>query len=223
MFIFVVMRNFWRIFYKVFSFFVFSFFSCNFDIASKFFLPLEDAIKLEMSGYEYLGDNKFKTYLHSKNYFESIKNINGYSYYFILNKTTKSVVMQIKLYSKIAGLLDYKFGFIFDFGFKFDFLNVIPPNAFEFQTKKFFKKQVSLGNDLNIKNDKQISTYNFNLKHIEEINREFEIRNHKDDLNSSTSELMYFIGNSEYSVLREAYIVFYYYVFKAIERFLKQE
>ncbi|ETZ17802.1 hypothetical protein BDCR2A_01274 [Borrelia duttonii CR2A] len=161
--------------------------------------------------------------MHSKNYFESVKDINGYSYYFILDKTTKSIVMEIILFSRIAVLLDYKFGFIFNFGFNFDFLNVISPNVFEFQVKKLFKKKISLGlgNDFDIKNDRQISTYNFNLRHIEEINREFENRNHKDDLNSSTSELMYFVGSSEYSVLRETYIVLYYYVFKAIERFMQ--
>ncbi|AHH07272.1 Hypothetical protein BCD_1206 (plasmid) [Borrelia crocidurae DOU] len=209
--------------YKFFLSFIFIFFSCNFDVSSKFFTPLEDAIKLEISRYESLGNNKFKTYLHSKNYFESVKDINGYSYYFILDKTTKSIVMEIILFSRVAVLLDYKFGFIFNFGFNFDFLNVISPNIFEFQVKKLFKKKVSLGlgNDLDIKNDRQISTYNFNLRYVEEINREFENRNHKDDLNSSTSELMYFVGSSEYSVLRETYIVLYYYVFKAIERFMQ--
>ncbi|UPA09973.1 hypothetical protein bhYOR_001293 (plasmid) [Borrelia nietonii YOR] len=211
-----------KIVYKIFLPFIFIFCSCNFDTASKFFLSLEKAIKLEISGYECLGRNKFKTYVHYKKYFDSVKDINGYSYYFILDKDMKSIVMQIILYSKVAGLLDYKFGFIFDFGFKFDFFNVVSPDSFEFQVKKIFKRETALNSDLDIDKNVQVSAYTFSLEHIKKINREFEIKNHENDINSSTGELMYFVGSSKYSTLREAYIVLYYYVFKAIERFMQQ-
>ncbi|ASJ27647.1 putative lipoprotein (plasmid) [Borrelia turicatae 91E135] len=209
-----------KVVYKIVLLCIFIFCSCNFDTASRFFLPLEESIKLEIAGYEYLGGNKFRTRVHSKEYFDSVKDINGYSYYFILDKDTQNIEMQVILYSKVAGLLDYKFGFIFDFGFKFDFFNAIPPNSFEFQVKKIFKREIVLKSELDIANNSQFSTYTFSLEHIKKINREFEIRNHEDDINSSTSELMYFVGSSKYSTLREAYIVFYYYVFKAIERFM---
>ncbi|UPA07280.1 hypothetical protein baBA2_000905 (plasmid) [Borrelia anserina] len=207
---------------KIFLPFIFIFYSCNFDNVSRFAIPLEDAIELEISGYEYLGDNKFKTYVHYKNYFDSVKDIDGYSYYFILDKNIESIVMQIILYSKVAGLLDYKFGFLFDFGLKFDFFNVILPDAFEFQVKEIVKSGIALNSDFCIENNKQVTTDTFNLGHIKEINREFELRNHKDDVNSSTSELIYFTGSCKYSTLREAYIVLYYYVFKSIERFMQQ-
>ncbi|AHH13089.1 Hypothetical protein BHO_0016400 (plasmid) [Borrelia hermsii YBT] len=211
-----------KIVYKIFFSFIFIFCSCNFDTASKFFIPLEEAIKLEISGYEYLGRNKFKTYVHSKKYFDSVKDINGYSYYFILDKDMKSIVMQILLYSKVAGLLDYKFGFVFDFGFKFDFFNAALPDSFEFQVKKVFKKETALNSNIDIDRNMQVSTHTFSLEHIKKINREFEIKNHENDINSSTGELMYLVGSPKYSTLREAYIVLYYYVFKAIERFMQQ-
>lgn len=215
-------EEFLRVVYKICLTLVFIFYSCNFNTASRFCLSLEEAIKLEIAGYEFLGGGKFKTRVHSKDYFNSVKDINGYSYYFILDKDMKNIVMQITLYSEVASLLDYRFGFIFDFGFRFDFFNAISPNSFEFQVKKFFKRIISLNKDLDIDNNRQVSTYTFSIEHIRDINREFEIRNHEEDINSSTSELMYFVGSSKYATLRETYIVLYYYVFKSIERFMQQ-
>ncbi|AYE37043.1 hypothetical protein DB313_05835 (plasmid) [Borrelia turcica IST7] len=200
---------------------IFIFCSCNFDGVSKFILPLEDAIGLEISGYERLSDNKFRTRVHVKNYFDSIKDVNGYSYYFILDKLEGRVIMQIKLCSKIASLLDYKFGFIFDFGFKLSFLN-INSDSFEFKVEEILQREDYTIDTFGVGDSKLVSTHTFSLKQIREINREFEAKNYVSDINSNTSELMYFVGGTEYSALKEAYIVLYYYVFKAIERFMQE-
>ncbi|WP_445436262.1 hypothetical protein [Candidatus Borreliella tachyglossi] len=205
---------------KFFLSLLFVLYSCNFDGASKYFLSLEEAITLEIAGYEYLGGNKVKTRVHTKNYFDSVKDINSYSYNFILDKAENRVVMQIILCSKIASLLDYKSGFIFDFGFKLSFLNV-SFDSFEFKVKEIFKREVALKPHVDMGDNRLESAYTLSLDHIREINHEFEVRNHRDDINSSTSELMYFMGTSESSVLKESYIVLYYYVFKAIERFMQ--
>ncbi|QMU99745.1 hypothetical protein F0310_04855 (plasmid) [Borrelia sp. A-FGy1] len=194
--------------------------SCNFEVTSKFIMSLEDAIELEISGYESFSNNKIKTRVHFKNYFDSVKDINGYSYYFILDKAKDRVIMQIRLYSKMVSLLDYKFGFIFDFGFKLSFLN-IHSGSFDFKVEEILKSKSYIRDNFDLEDINLESSYAFSLKQIREINHEFEVRNHISDINSSTSDIMYFVGGSKYSVLKESYIVLYYYVFKAIERFMQ--
>ncbi|WKC58602.1 hypothetical protein [Borrelia sp. P9F1] len=184
-------------------------------------MPLKDAIDLEISGYERLGDNKVRTRVHVKNYFDSVKDINAYSCYFVLDKREDRVSMRLTLCSKIANLLDYKFGFIFNFGFKLDFLNV-NSDSFDFKVENILKRDPKTGDIFDPIDTKLVSSYTFSLDQIKEINREFETRNYYSDINSSTSELMYFVGDPEYYTMKEAHIVLYYYVFKAIERYMQE-
>ncbi|UGQ17774.1 hypothetical protein [Borrelia sp. RT1S] len=184
-------------------------------------MSLEDAVGLEISGYEHIGGNKFKTRVHVKNYFDSVKDINGYSYYFVLDKREGSVSMQLTLCSKIASLLDYKFGILFNLGFKLSFVNV-NSDSFEFKVEKILKSNQNTGNVFDMGDAMLTTSHAFSLDQIRAINREFETRNYNNDINSSTSELMYFVGDPEYYAMKEAYIVLYYYVFKAIEKYMQE-
>nr|WKT13852.1 hypothetical protein LKV13_04375 [Borrelia sp. BU AG58] len=207
--------------YKKFLYLFFIICSCDFAGVSSFMLSLEDAVELEILGYKRLNDNMVKTRVHVKNYSNSVKDISGYSYYFILNERESRVSMQIMLCSKIASLLDYKFGFVFDFGFKLNFLNA-NSYSFEFKVEEIFKEDKNTIGTFDVVGASLASTYTFSLDQIREINREFETKNYNNDINSSTSELMYFVGNPEYHIMKEAYIVLYYYVFKAIEKYMRE-
>ncbi|WP_424632728.1 hypothetical protein [Borreliella lusitaniae] len=57
-------------------------FSCNISASSIFIKSLDEAIKIEIGLYESLGNGKFKTGIHTKDYFDSIKDISYYSYFF---------------------------------------------------------------------------------------------------------------------------------------------
>ncbi|MBB6208424.1 hypothetical protein [Borreliella lanei] len=200
----------------IFSFIVFLF-SCNTSISSIFIRPLDEVIKIEIDLYESLGDGKFKTGIHTKNYFDSIKDINYYSYFFILDKFSNNIIMKLALSSKKASLLTYDFGIFFDRKFKLKIANLNEP---EFSAIDSFNKKNSFKNSIN-SNIQNFATIIFNLDDIKAINRNFELKNDVEDLNSSTNEFIYFLDSSENFGLKESYITVYYYVLKAIEKFLQ--
>ncbi|MBB6031975.1 hypothetical protein HNR35_000978 [Borreliella spielmanii] len=198
--------------------FILFLFSCNISASSIFIKSLDEAIKIEISLYESLGNGKFKTGIHTKEYFNSIKDINYYSYFFILDKFNNNIVMKLALNSKKASLLTYNFGIIFDNKFKLTISN-LNSNEPEFNViNSFNKKNVEKNINSNIQN---VATIIFNLDDIKAINRDFELKNYIDDLNSATNEFIYFLDTSKNFDLRESYINVYYYVFKAIEKFLQ--
>ncbi|ACN53235.1 hypothetical protein QIA25_00040 (plasmid) [Borreliella spielmanii] len=198
--------------------FILFLFSCNISASSIFIKSLDEAIKIEISLYESLGNGKFKTGIHTKEYFNSIKDINYYSYFFILDKFNNNIVMKLALNSKKASLLTYNFGIIFDNKFKLSISN-LNSNEPEFNViNSFNKKNVEKNINSNIQN---VATIIFNLDDIKAINRDFELKNYIDDLNSATNEFIYFFDTSKNFDLRESYINAYYYVFKAIEKFLQ--
>lgn len=198
--------------------FILFLFSCNISASSIFIKSLDEAIKIEISLYESLGNGKFKTGIHTKEYFNSIKDINYYSYFFILDKFNNNIVMKLALNSKKASLLTYNFGIIFDNKFKLTISN-LNSNEPEFNViNSFNKKNVEKNINSNIQN---VATIIFNFDDIKAINRDFELKNYIDDLNSATNEFIYFLDTSKNFDLRESYINVYYYVFKAIEKFLQ--
>ncbi|WNY60619.1 hypothetical protein QIA03_03820 (plasmid) [Borreliella bissettiae] len=202
----------------IFPFIIFLF-SCNISIFSIFIKPLDEAIKIELGLYESLGNGKFKTGIHTKNYFNSIKDISYYSYFFVLDKLSNNIVMKLALISKKASLLTYDFGIFFDCKFKLTISN-LNSNDFEFNGINSFDKKNSFKNNIN-SNIQNFVTIVFNLDDIKAINRDFELKNDAEDLNSSTNEFIYFLDSSKNLGLRESYITVYYYVLKAIEKFLQ--
>ncbi len=194
-------------------------FSCNISVSSIFIRPLDEVIKSEIALYESLGDGKFKTGIHAKNYFDSIKDISYYSYFFILDKFSNNITMKLTLSSKKANLLTYDFGIFFDRKFKLEIVN-LNSNEPEFSGIDSFDKKISFKNRIN-GNIQNFDTIIFNLDDIRAINREFELKNNIEDLNSSTNEFIYFLDSSKNLDLRESYITVYYYVLKAIEKFLQ--
>lgn len=202
----------------IFPFIIFLF-SCNISGSSIFIRPLDEAIKIEIGLYESLGDGKFKTGIHTKNYFDSIKDINYYSYFFILDKFSNDIIMKLALSSKKVNLLTYDFGIFFDRKFKLTISN-LNSNELEFSTIDSFDKKNSFKNSINV-NIKNFATIIFNLDDIKAINRDFELKNDIEDLNSSTNEFIYFLDSSKNFDLRESYITVHYYVLKAIEKFLQ--
>ncbi|AEL19015.1 hypothetical protein [Borreliella bissettiae] len=194
-------------------------FSCNISISSIFIKPLDEVIKIELGLYESLGNGKFKTGIHTKNYFNSIKDISYYSYFFILDKLSNNIVMKLALSSKKASVLTYDFGIFFDRKFKLTISN-LNSNDSEFNGINSFDKKNSFKNNIN-SNIQNFVTIVFNLDDIKAINRDFELKNDAVDLNSSTNEFIYFLDSSKNLGLRESYITVYYYVLKAIERFLQ--
>lgn len=194
-------------------------FSCNISVSSIFIRPLDEVIKSEIALYESLGDGKFKTGIHAKNYFDSIKDISYYSYFFILDKFSNNITMKLTLSSKKANLLTYDFGIFFDRKFKLEIVN-LNSNEPEFSGIDSFDKKISFKNRIN-GNIQNFATIIFNLDDIRAINREFELKNNIEDLNSSTNEFIYFLDSSKNLDLRESYITVYYYVLKAIEKFLQ--
>ncbi|WNY65404.1 hypothetical protein [Borreliella carolinensis] len=194
-------------------------FSCNISISSIFIKPLDEAIKIELGLYESLGNGKFKTGIHTKNYFDSIKDISYYSYFFVLDKLNKNIVMKLAVSSKKASLLTYDFGIFFDRKFKLTISN-LNSNDLEFNGINSFDKKNSFKNNINT-NVQNFVTIVFNLDDIKAINRDFELKNDAEDLNSSTNEFIYFIDSSKNLGLRESYITVYYYVLKTIEKFLQ--
>ncbi|MCD2374270.1 hypothetical protein LRB48_03815 [Borreliella burgdorferi] len=202
----------------IFPFIIFLF-SCNISVSSIFIRPLDEVIKSEIALYESLGDGKFKTGIHAKNYFDSIKDISYYSYFFILDKFSNNITMKLTLSSKKANLLTYDFGIFFDRKFKLEIVN-LNSNEPEFSGIDSFDKKISFKNRIN-GNIQNFATIIFNLDDIRAINREFELKNDIEDLNSSTNEFIYFLDSSKNLDLRESYITVYYYVLKAIEKFLQ--
>ncbi|PRQ92082.1 hypothetical protein CV643_05375 [Borreliella burgdorferi] len=202
----------------IFSVIIFLF-SCNTSVSSIFIRPLDEVIKIEIDLYESLGDGKFKTGTHTKNYFNSIKDINYYSYFFILDKFSNNIIMKLALSSKKASPVTYDFGIFFDRKFKLTISN-LNSNEPEFSGINSFYKKISFKNSIN-NNIQNFTTIIFNLDDIKSINRDFELKNDIEDLNSSTNEFMYFLDSSKNFDLRESYITVYYYVLKAIEKFLQ--
>ncbi|APS99049.1 hypothetical protein Bmayo_06220 (plasmid) [Borreliella mayonii] len=202
----------------IFTFIVFLF-SCNISVPSIFIRSLDEAIKIEIGLYEPLGNGKFKTGIHTKDYFDSIKDISYYSYFFILDKFSNNIIMKLALSSKKASLLTYDFGIFFDHKFKLTISN-LNSNEPEFNVINSFNKKITLKNSIN-SNIQNFATIIFNLDDIKAINRDFEVKNYVEDLNSSTNEFIYFFDSSENFDLRESYITIYYYVLKAIEKFLQ--
>ncbi|MGF7102100.1 hypothetical protein [Borreliella kurtenbachii] len=202
----------------IFPFIIFLF-SCNISVSSIFIRPLDEVIKIELGLYESLGNGKFKTCIHTKNYFNSIKDISYYSYFFILDKLSNNIVMKLALISKKASLLTYDFGIFFDRKFKLTISN-LNSNDPEFNVIDSFDKKNSFKNSIN-SNVQNFVTIVFNLDDIKAINRDFELKNDAEDLNSSTNEFIYFFDSSKNFGLRESYITVYYYVLKAIEKFLQ--
>ncbi|WNY66317.1 hypothetical protein QIA45_04310 (plasmid) [Borreliella andersonii] len=202
----------------IFPFIIFLF-SCNISVSSIFIRPLDEVIKIEIGLYESLGDGKFKTGIHTKNYFNSIKDISYYSYFFILDKFSNDIIMKLALSSKKVNLLTYDFGIFFDRKFKLTISNV-NSNELEFSTIDSFDKENSFKNSINV-NIKNFATIIFNLDDIKAINRDFELKSDIEDLNSSTNEFIYFLDSSKNFDLRESYITVHYYVLKAIEKFLQ--
>ncbi|WKC80268.1 hypothetical protein [Borreliella tanukii] len=199
--------------------FILFLFSCNISVSSIFIKPLDEAIKIEIGLYESLGNGKFKTGIHTKNYFDSIKDISYYSYFFILDKFSNNIVMKLVLISKKASLLTYDFGIFFDHKFKLTISN-LNSNESEFNIINSLNKKIVLKNNIN-SNILNVVTIILNLDDIKAINRNFELKNYIDDLNSTTNEFIYFFNSSKNFDLKESYITVYYYVFKAIEKFLQ--
>ncbi|WP_301409510.1 hypothetical protein [Borreliella tanukii] len=202
----------------LFTFIIFLF-SCNISVSSIFIKPLDEAIKIEIGLYESLGNGKFKTGIHTKDYFDSIKDISYYSYFFILDKFSNNIVMKLVLISKKASLLTYDFGIFFDHKFKLTISN-LNSNESEFNIINSLNKKIVSSNDIN-SNILNVATIILNLDDIKAINRDFELKNYIDDLNSTTNEFIYFFNSSKNFDLKESYITVYYYVFKAIEKFLQ--
>lgn len=202
----------------IFAFILFLF-SCNISASSIFIRPLDEAIKIEIGLYESLGNGKFKTGIHTKDYFNSIKDISYYSYFFILDKFSNNIVMKLALSSKKVSLLTYDFGIFFDHKFKLTISN-LNSNESEFNVINSFNKKIALKNNIN-SNIQNVITIILNLDDIKAINRDFELKNYIDDLNSTTNEFIYFLDSSKNFDLRESYITIYYYVLKAIEKFLQ--
>lgn len=198
---------------------LFFLFSCNISASSIFIRPLYEAIKIEIGLYESLGNGKFKTGIHTKDYFNSIKDISYYSYFFILDKFSNNIVMKLALSSKKASLLTYDFGIFFDHKFKLTISN-LNSNESESNVINSFNKKIALKNNIN-SNIQNVITIILNLDDIKAINRDFELKNYIDDLNSTTNEFIYFLDSSKNFDLRESYITIYYYVLKAIEKFLQ--
>ncbi|WKC79346.1 hypothetical protein [Borreliella tanukii] len=199
--------------------FILFLFSCNISVSSIFIKPLDEAIKIEIGLYESLGNGKFKTGIHTKDYFDSIKDISYYSYFFILDKFSNNIVMKLVLISKKASLLTYDFGIFFDHKFKLTISN-LNSNESEFNIINSLNKKIVLKNNIN-SNILNVVTIILNLDDIKAINRNFELKNYIDDLNSTTNEFIYFFNSSKNFDLKESYITVYYYVFKAIEKFLQ--
>ncbi|WP_151074413.1 hypothetical protein [Borreliella turdi] len=204
------------IFFLPFSLFLFS---CNISASSIFIRSLDEAIKIEISLYKSLGNGKFKTGIHTKDYFNSIKDISYYSYFFILDRFSNNIVMKLVLGSKKASLLTYDFGVFFDHKFKLEIVN-LNSNEPEFNAISSFNNKIALKNNIN-NNIQNVVTIVFNFNDIKAINREFELKNYIDDLNSATNEFIYFLDSSKNFYLKESYISVYYYVLKAIEKFLQ--
>ncbi|WPM06329.1 hypothetical protein QIA41_04310 (plasmid) [Borreliella sinica] len=198
--------------------FVIFLFSCNISASSIFIKSLDEAIKTEIGLYESLGNGKFKTGTHFKDYFNSIKDISYYSYFFILDKFSNNIVMKLALSSKKVSLLTYDFVIFFDHKFKLKIFN-LNSNESEFNIANSFNKKISFKN--NSDNILNIVTIVFNLDDIKAINRNFELKNYIEDLNSATNEFIYFFDSSKNFNLKESYITIYYYVLKAIEKFLQ--
>ncbi|MBB6213743.1 hypothetical protein QIA17_00040 (plasmid) [Borreliella californiensis] len=194
-------------------------FSCNIGVSSIFIRPLDEVMKSELGLYESLGNGKFKTGIHTKNYFDSIKDISYYSYFFILDKFSNNITMKLALISKKVSLLTYDFGIFFDRKFKLTISN-LNSNESEFNVINSFYKKVSFKKSTN-SNVQNFFTIDFNLDDIKAINRDFELKNDIEDLNSSTNEFIYFFDSSKNFDLRESYITVYYYVLKVIEKFLQ--
>ncbi|AJA90679.1 hypothetical protein OY14_04330 (plasmid) [Borreliella chilensis] len=192
-------------------------FSCNISASSIFIRSLDEAIKIEIGLYELLEGGKFKTGVHTKDYFNSIKDISYYSYFFILDKFSNNIVMKLALSSKKESLLTYNFGIFFNHKFKLEIVNSNEP---EFNIINSFNKNIVFKNNIN-NNIQNVVTIILNLNDIKAINRDFEIKNYVEDLNSATNEFIYFIDSSKNFGLKESYITVYYYVFKAIEKFLQ--
>ncbi len=73
-----------RILYEKNFNFLFTFiflFSCNISASSIFIKSLDEAMKIEIGLYKPLGNGKFRTGTHTKDYFNSIKDISYYSYF----------------------------------------------------------------------------------------------------------------------------------------------
>ncbi|SCW40505.1 hypothetical protein SAMN02983004_00965 [Borreliella japonica] len=178
-------------------------FSCNISASSVFIKSLDEAMKIEIGLYESLGNGKFKTGTHTKDYFNSIKDISSYSYFFILDKFNNNIIMKLALSSKKASLLTYDFCILFDHKFKLTISN-LNSNEPEFNVINSFNKEIV-----------------FNLDDIKAINWDFELKNYIEDLNSATNEFIYFLDSSGNFDLKESYITIYYYVLKSIEKFLQ--
>ncbi|WKC87614.1 hypothetical protein [Borreliella japonica] len=178
-------------------------FSCNISASSVFIKSLDEAMKIEIDLYESLGNGKFKTGTHTKDYFNSIKDISSYSYFFILDKFNNNIIMKLALSSKKASLLTYDFVIFFDHKFKLTISN-LNSNEPEFNVINSFNKEIV-----------------FNLDDIKAINLDFELKNYIEDLNSATNEFIYFLDSSRNFDLKESYITIYYYVLKSIEKFLQ--
>lgn len=127
--------------------------------------------------------------------------------------------MKLALSSKKASLLTYDFGIFFDHKFKLTISN-LNLNESEFNVINSFNKKIALKNNIN-SNIQNVVTIILNLDDIKAINRDFELKNYIDDLNSTTNEFIYFLDSSKNFDLRESYITIYYYVLKAIEKFLQ--
>ncbi|WNY67233.1 hypothetical protein [Borreliella lusitaniae] len=194
-------------------------FSCNISASSIFIKSLDEAMKIEIGLYESLGNGKFKTGIHTKDYFDSIKDISYYSYFFILDKFSNNVLMKLVLSSKKASLLTYDFAIFFDHKFRLEIVN-LNFNESQFSNINNLNKEIALKNNIN-SNIQNVVTIIFNLDDIKAINRNFELRNYIEDLNSATNEFIYFLDSSKNFNLRESYITLYYYVLKAIEKFLQ--
>ncbi|AIJ30205.1 MULTISPECIES: hypothetical protein [Borreliella] len=199
--------------------FILFLFSCKISAYSIFIKSLDEAIKIEIGLYESLGNGKFKTGIHTKDFFASIKDISYYSYFFILDKLSNNIVMKLILSSKKESLLTYDFGIFFDHKFKLT-ISKLNSNEPEFNVINSFDKEIALKNNIN-SNILNIVTIILNLDDIKAINRDFELKNYTENLNSTTNEFIYFVDSSKNFDLKESYITVYYYVLKAIEKFLQ--
>ncbi|WP_031490229.1 hypothetical protein [Borreliella garinii] len=208
---------------KILIFFLplFFLFSCNISASSIFIRSLDEAMKIEIGLYKPLGNGKFRTGIHTKDYFNSIKDISYYSYFFILDKFSNNIVMKLALSSKKVGLLTYDFGILFDHKFKLTISN-LNSNEPDFNAINSFDKKNAFKNNINVNSNIQnVATIVFSLDDIKAINRNFELRNYIEDLNSATNEFIYFLDSYKKFDLIESYITLHYYVLKAIEKFLQ--
>lgn len=129
--------------------------------------------------------------------------------------------MKLALSSKKVGLLTYDFGILFDHKFKLTISN-LNSNEPNFDAINSFDKKIAFKNNINVNSNIQnVATIVFSLDDIKAINRDFELKNYIEDLNSATNEFIYFLDSSKNFDLIESYITLYYYVLKAIEKFLQ--